>query len=637
MKAFLPILLLLASLLAPAAARAQVPAAPTVPDSLLRVTASSCKWARLAWTKGNGQRHALVLTDLSRSGATPNADVSPLQHQDVSGSDFFGTGGATQNFGFAVYTDTGSTVAVRNLIKGHVYRALLFPYNVDAVSDSVTYLMPAADTLIFQTPNCPNVAPSVSATNLRDSVIDCSTIRLSCSQGNGAGRLFVIRKSTGFFQGDVSVDNENYLLFSKLFARGFQTKVNSECYAVYAGPGSSVTVYGLAPDQLYKWAVYEYNTVPGPTGLPDGVTPIYKQDNVPFSMTTTPPCVGDEPHYSLADGKMHQTRNAALADSSQLTANSVRIKWHPSVTPRHFRLGTGVIIPEGPDPDYDGEGHYVVIHNTLTSDALPLPVQNTTPFRSSTVYGQGSAVRPGMDSIYSVKVTYDWRDTLVTITGLRPATTYTANIFTFRFPRPILGSTRAQSPFTYYLSSPQAAITFTTKAAAPLPVSLVSFQAAYRANPTGVLLSWRTASELNNAGFGVERSLNGRTFTRLAFVTSTGGTSSRPQDYSLASPYVGAAYYRLRQQDLDGKATFSPVVYMRDVTQPATLAVFPNPTTSDFRVVGADVSQPVEVFNLLGTRVLLLLPGVTTGTLGTLPGGVYVLRQGAAHTRLVRE
>jgi hypothetical protein len=47
-----------------------------------------------------------------------------------------------------------------------------------------------------------------------------------------------------------------------------------------------------------------------------------------------------------------------------------------------------------------------------------------------------------------------------------------------------------------------------------LPVSLISFE-AYRNGENAVELLWATASEKNNAGFDIERSANGRSWTKL--------------------------------------------------------------------------------------------------------------------------
>lgn len=618
-------------------AQAQAPAPPTTADSQLRVSTASCKWAKLAWTKGDGTYRALVLADLTKAaneGTSQRPDVAPAQGQQLSGTALFGVGGLSNNNGFAVYTDTGRVATVVNLLKGHQYMALLYPYNKNAASGEVSYLLsPAPDTLRFTTPACPDVSPTVAASRLRAQGVDCSTLTLTCHPGNGQARLFVIRKSGPTFSGDVSVPQESYLFPSNLYARGLETSPQSACYAVAAGTDSTVTVYALAPDVIYKWAVYEFNTVPGPTGVPDGFTPFFDQNNVPVGITSTPRCTGGEPGKSTVDDKPHQTSNALVVPGS-LRSNSVTIQWHPSVTPAHYLFGnSGPIVPAGPQAE-DGAGSYVIINNALTPNLLPIPLQNTGPAASSLVYGRGSPVRPGQDSVYSVKVAYGATDTLASISGLRPNTSYTVNVFTFRFPD---SGPNLASPFTYFLSQPQAVVFFTTPAT-PLPVSLVRFGVSHRPGSPTVQLSWQTASELNNAGFGIERSLDGRVWVRLSFVASLAGTSTQAQHYVAFSPFVGLAYYRLRQQDFSGWATYSPICFIADesVAGSGRLRVYPNPTPTEFTLSGADPSQPLNVYDTLGRLVLHLPAGSRGGSLESLAAGVYVLRQGSEYTRLTR-
>jgi hypothetical protein len=91
-----------------------------------------------------------------------------------------------------------------------------------------------------------------------------------------------------------------------------------------------------------------------------------------------------------------------------------------------------------------------------------------------------------------------------------------------------------------------------------LPVNLVEFNA--RATGSTIQLSWRTASETDNAGFHIERSSNGMSWQDIGFVAGN-GTVSKVQDYHFQdiSPILGLNYYRLRQIDFDGKTEHSSV------------------------------------------------------------------------------
>jgi hypothetical protein len=94
----------------------------------------------------------------------------------------------------------------------------------------------------------------------------------------------------------------------------------------------------------------------------------------------------------------------------------------------------------------------------------------------------------------------------------------------------------------------------------PRPVTLTEF--AGRRQGAGVRLNWRTASEQQNAGFEVQRQTEvAGYFQAIGFVAGR-GTATAPSSYSFpddAAP-AGTAYYRLRQIDQNGTATYSPVV-----------------------------------------------------------------------------
>ncbi|GAB4092138.1 beta strand repeat-containing protein [Flaviaesturariibacter terrae] len=98
-----------------------------------------------------------------------------------------------------------------------------------------------------------------------------------------------------------------------------------------------------------------------------------------------------------------------------------------------------------------------------------------------------------------------------------------------------------------------------------LPVQLLRFSG--RRQSAANILSWSTAQESENAGFTIERSADGRSFHTLAQVPSraAGGNSNTQLDYEFSdAAAAGTRYYRLRQQDLGGRARYSPVVKISD-------------------------------------------------------------------------
>jgi len=140
-----------------------------------------------------------------------------------------------------------------------------------------------------------------------------------------------------------------------------------------------------------------------------------------------------------------------------------------------------------------------------------------------------------------------------------------------------------------------------------LPIELVSFSAKPRDKT--VQLDWRTASELNNAFFHIERSANGRDFTEIGKIQGA-GTSHTALDYRFADafPMTGWNYYRLRQVDFDGQFSFSPVeaVLMNETGDPGRLQLFPNPVSLELHLKTTDLLQPgdrLEIYDFTGTVV----------------------------------
>ncbi|WP_324674168.1 Ig-like domain-containing protein [Hymenobacter sp. GOD-10R] len=169
----------------------------------------------------------------------------------------------------------------------------------------------------------------------------------------------------------------------------------------------------------------------------------------------------------------------------------------------------------------------------------------------------------------------------------------------------------------------------------PLPVELVQFDA--KAQGRQVQLNWSTASEKNADYFAVERSIDSYSFEQIGKVASYGTTTDK-HGYAFtdqeASRYAGQVlYYRLRQVDLDGATTYSPV---RSVALQAGMATFdlsPNPT-SDY--VTLDLTAlPAGQFHLSfhdvsGRNVGGLEQDVkggqpTTLNVAILPAGVYIV------------
>ena len=168
-----------------------------------------------------------------------------------------------------------------------------------------------------------------------------------------------------------------------------------------------------------------------------------------------------------------------------------------------------------------------------------------------------------------------------------------------------------------------------------LPVELLDFQA--KRMDRQVRLNWATATEHDNRGFGIERSSDGRDFENIAFVVGKGDSDVRV-DYTFDDPTPLAAqviYYRLRQEDNDGKMEYSPVRSVEGIYQ-TMAAIWPNPLVGE-AVLSFDLSAESAVTASVTDMQGRVLRQVFTSDLPkgeqrielpemALPSGQYLLR-----------
>ncbi len=140
-----------------------------------------------------------------------------------------------------------------------------------------------------------------------------------------------------------------------------------------------------------------------------------------------------------------------------------------------------------------------------------------------------------------------------------------------------------------------------------LPVTLAGFQA--KKNGNNAVLTWKTATETNNAGFSVEVSPDGHSFRAIGFVKSNTINSSIEQQYSFIDIEAGKSgirYYRLRQQDLDSQYAYSAVRALSFSTGSETIAAYPNPFVHHLEVsIEVATAQPgrIILYDLNGRQI----------------------------------
>jgi photosystem II stability/assembly factor-like uncharacterized protein len=147
-----------------------------------------------------------------------------------------------------------------------------------------------------------------------------------------------------------------------------------------------------------------------------------------------------------------------------------------------------------------------------------------------------------------------------------------------------------------------------------LPVQLTNF--AGTVNQDRVILSWETATEVNNYGYEIERSSDLSSWLNVGFV-SGGGNSNQTKHYSYTdnNPTGGSEFnYRLKQIDNDGQFHYSDTITVKIVPQNISLSPnYPNPfnPTTTIRYSLSNRSRvSMEVFDAAGRLIKILADGV---------------------------
>ncbi|MCK9210477.1 MAG: T9SS type A sorting domain-containing protein [Ignavibacteriaceae bacterium] len=161
---------------------------------------------------------------------------------------------------------------------------------------------------------------------------------------------------------------------------------------------------------------------------------------------------------------------------------------------------------------------------------------------------------------------------------------------------------------------------FAQKPAGTLPVELVYFNGYFTDGK--VVLFWGTATEVNNYGFEVERSMPQTPWTNVGFVLGSGNSNS-PKSYFFEDStdlQTSIYFYRLKQIDNDGQSKYSDTDTISVITklenEVNSLSLFsleqnfPNPfnpaTVISWRLaVGSLVT--LRVFDVLGKEVATLV------------------------------
>lgn len=186
-----------------------------------------------------------------------------------------------------------------------------------------------------------------------------------------------------------------------------------------------------------------------------------------------------------------------------------------------------------------------------------------------------------------------------------------------------------------------------------LPVTYLSFNAYEK--PTGkVTLEWKTASENNNRGFEIERSIYSDNnaalnFEKAGFVAGNGTTSTEHSYVYIDAPAGGKKFmYRLKQIDTDGRYKYSETrIVILSGIKDKLYDAYPNPADAG-SIIKYQLSKNSQVnialFDLAGKKIKQLIntrqeEGIYQVTLKTddLPAGTYFYKMTADKVQMVKK
>ncbi len=164
-----------------------------------------------------------------------------------------------------------------------------------------------------------------------------------------------------------------------------------------------------------------------------------------------------------------------------------------------------------------------------------------------------------------------------------------------------------------------------------LPVTWLSF-VAKKQSQNFVALAWQVSNEVNNKGFEVEKSEDGKVFSKIGEVRCL-GKSIDLQSYQFLDKLTALmTFYRIKQIDLDGKVSYSKIVAVQTSTENDTWEITPNPLTENSKIHTSLLPNSIVNYQIVTANGSLLqtwqgeinsLNSLLINYLQKIPQGIY--------------
>ncbi len=137
---------------------------------------------------------------------------------------------------------------------------------------------------------------------------------------------------------------------------------------------------------------------------------------------------------------------------------------------------------------------------------------------------------------------------------------------------------------------------------AVLPVKFGSIKAYEKQN--GIQLDWKVYSENKVKSYEIERSTDGRSYTTVGSLPALyNNTADGDYGFFDANPLPGTSYYRIKNNDLDGKSAYSIVMRVNRNKTIKGLSLYPNPVVNGIVLLqGSDLGRGNYKINIFGAN-----------------------------------
>jgi len=267
-------------------------------------------------------------------------------------------------------------------------------------------------------------------------------------------------------------------------------------------------------------------------------------------------------------------------------------------------------------------GNYQIPFISSSKIAVPVKVNIATTSSSGTIKVSNiDAYFPSYKNINSIN-----RDWIVDFSGYSslPSGTITLNWLSTDYPSgwgnfvleyyngnwiqntsAVVSSSVATFPINSFVTNKEWTI-FNTIGV--LPITLLNFE-VHSINNSYIKSLWITASEINNRGFIIEKSLDASNWDSIGWVNGSGNSSqliSYSYDDHNVSPNT-IYYYRLKQIDFDGNFSYSNIQSGEIASDVVSVSNFlPNPSTSLTKLIVNTIAPKtiyLKIYDVVGREI----------------------------------